>query len=476
MKTVRSIAIIAAVVLVVGGAAWYGVNASRAGRVAEAQAAATPTPSEQVRRGPIEAIVSATGKVAADRTAALTFKISGQVQRVLVSDGESVTAGDVLVALDDRDLRNQVERAEASLATAKARLAQAKLPPTEGQVAAAQAAVTAANASLEKLLAGPTEADLRSAQLAIDSAKNQLWGAQAQRDATKGNPMSSGGSKDAAEAQVLVAEVAVQQAELALARLQEPPRAEDVAAARAQVQQAQAQLAQLHERPSAEDIAVAEASVHEAELALRLAQEALSDAQLVAPFDGTIASVTVNEGELVAPGSPAVLIADTSALELEVLLDEVDVAQVANGQAVRLTFDALPGQVVEGEVISVAPAATSTTGGQAFEVTVRFAQGELPVRIGMSASVDIVTQRVEDALLLSNRAIEADRAAGRYYVNRKTALGSERVEVKIGLRDDDVTQILEGLEAGDTIILPVIDVSGSAMPSLPFGPMGGQRP
>jgi HlyD family secretion protein len=476
MKAVRTIAIVVVVILVLGFAAWYGLGALRASRTAAAQAAATPAPSEEVRRGPIEETVSATGNVAADRTAALTLRTSGQVQRVLVREGQTVEAGDVLVELDDTDLRGQVERAEASLATARARLGQAKLPATEGQIAAAQASVASATASLNKLLAGPTEMELQSARLSIDSAKNQLWGAQAQRDATKGNPVSSGGNKDSAEAQVLVAEVAVQQAELSLAKLQAPPQAEDVAAARAQVQQAQAQLAQLDERPSVEEIAVTQASVNEAELALKLARQSLSNARLEAPFAGTVLSVNVNEGEWAAPGSPAVRIADTGTLVLDVLLDEVDVAQVHEDQAVRLTFDALPSQMAEGMVDRMAPGATQTSAGQAYGVTVHFVRGELPVRVGMSAKVDIVTQHVNDALLVSNRAIEADRAAGRYYVNRKTALGSERVEVKIGLRDDNATQIVEGLEVGDTILQPTIDVGGDSAMPMGFGALRGQTP
>ena len=70
--------------------------------------------------------------------------------------------------------------------------------------------------------------------------------------------------------------------------------------------------------------------------------------------------------------------------------------------------------------------------------------------LGMTANVDIVVASAEDALLVPNRAIEADREAGCFYVTRRRAQGAtERVEVLIGLRDESHTQILEGLEEGD---------------------------
>ena len=75
----------------------------------------------------------------------------------------------------------------------------------------------------------------------------------------------------------------------------------------------------------------------------------------------------------------------------------------------------------------------------------------------MTADVDVVTDSAEDALLVPNRAIEADRAEGRYYVTRQRGDGTtERLEVVIGLRDEVSTQILEGLEEGDIVVLPKV--------------------
>jgi HlyD family secretion protein len=475
--------------VVAGGAALY-ISADSGSTVVAQDAA----PLAGVVIGRIEETVSATGSVTSGREARLVPAISGRVIEVTVAEGQQVAEGDVLLTLDAGSLENQVARAEASLATAKARLEQAKLPAseaeiaqaqarldqakrsaTEAEIAAAQASVDSAQANLDKLLAGATAYDLESAKLSVDSARNQLWSAQANRDATNGSRGASGAQKDQAEAQVLIAEVAVQQALVAQTRLQAPPRDEDIAAARAQVSQAEAQLAQTLERPKAEELALAQAQldqtlerpraedvltvqaqVDEAMLSLTQARDSLADATLVAPFAGTVVNITVNEGEWAMAGSPVVHLVDTDALKLQIILDEADVAQVAEGQAAYIDLDAFPKQKVRGTVESVASAATQTSGGVAYEVDTAIETDGLPIRLGMTARVDIVTRSVEDALLLPNRAIEADREAAKYYVTRKTALGSERIEVTIGLRDDDHTQVVSGLREGEQVLLQTV--------------------
>ncbi|MHB1295206.1 MAG: efflux RND transporter periplasmic adaptor subunit [Anaerolineae bacterium] len=468
MKTVRTLGIIVLVVVV-------GLFIVRRLMPEPPSATAqTPTtaPTAEVTRGAIQQTVSASGSLVAESQAGLVVSASGRVEEVLVAEGDTVTKGQELLRLATRSAEEQVARAEASLATTRARLAQAKLPASEAEIAATQATIDSAQAKLDGLLAGPTEYELRTAQLKVDTAKNQLWAAQGSRDASWSSPTGSQGSRDAAEAQVLVAEVAVQQAELALQELQAPPSDEDIAAARAQVDQAVAQMAKLRESPRAEDIAIYEAQVAEAEMTLSQAQAGLADAVLVSPMDGVVVSADISAGEWAAPGSPIIVVASTGEPLVEVLLDEVDVAEVAVGQTALIHLDALPGQEVTGTVSFVAPAATETSKGVAYRVKIAFDAGDLPVHLGMTTQVDIVTQGVADALLVPNQAVTADRETDRYWVNRRTALGAtERIEVKIGIRNDDYTQILEGVAAGDTVVLgtlesPTVTLPGFGMPGV----------
>ena len=136
---------------------------------------------------------------------------------------------------------------------------------------------------------------------------------------------------------------------------------------------------------------------------------------------------------------------------------------------------------VEGKsVVFVAPSSTNVSGAVAYAVEIRFDPGEYPVRLGMTADVDIVVDSAGDALLVPNRAIEADREAGRYYVTRQKSLGgTERLEVRIGMRDQANTQILEGVEEGDKLVLPTIPEqgadSGFGGPGEGRGMFGGMR-
>jgi HlyD family secretion protein len=201
----------------------------------------------------------------------------------------------------------------------------------------------------------------------------------------------------------------------------------------------------------------------------------LDDALITAPFNGTVLSVEIREGEWGTPGAPAIVLAATEPLILEANIDEVDVAQVSEGQVALLSFDALKGmqgEPIPGEVTYIAPASTNVGGAVAYGMEVSFSPGDLPVRLGMTADVDIVADSAEDTLLVPNQAVESDRAAGRYYVTILRPDGTtERVEVVIGLRDESQTQILEGLEEGAAVVLPQVPEQISTEQQ--FGPPGG---
>ena len=480
----------------------------------QAAEAEETAPTAVVTRGSIEQTISATGNIVADQQASLTFASSGEIADVLVEKGQQVELGEVLARLDTTSLEWQIARSQASLETAQARLEQAQLPASAEDLAAAQAALDSAIANYDKVKAGPTNEDLAAAQAAVDTAIASVQQAQAAYDRIKHQPdvemrqealnlQNATISLEQAQANydaqanrptqsdLTAAEAQVVQARATLASLLDNPTDSDLAAAESQVAQAQANLDALLERPKAEDIAVQQAQVDEAALALAQTQSQLDDALIRAPFAGTVLAVNVSEGEWASPGAPAIVLATTEPLILDVNVDEVDVAQLAEGQTAYLTFDALDDAGVSGTVIYISPASTNVGGAVAYAVDVSFSprdtladpstgsgQGSgqvLPVRLGMTADVDIVTGSAEDALLVPNRAIEADRAAGRYYVIRQLAGGTtERLEVFIGLRDEANTQIVEGLEEGDIVVLPVIPEQVES--ERQFGPGQGGGP
>ena len=521
MKTALRIGgILLIVAILVGAGAFFFMREQRS---AEAETAETD-PTAVVQRDSIAETVTATGNVDAEQRATLTFASSGTIDQVLAAKGQEVAAGDVLASLDTSSLEWQIVRSQAAVDTAQTRLAQAKQPASEADLASAQAAldnaktnyenvkdgasaedlasaraaVDSAKANLKRVKDGPTREELAAAQAALDNAKAQVQQAQAAYDRVRYAPdiqarqeslnlqnatisleqaqaNYDAAAKGATAADLAAAEAQVAQAQAQLAQLLDQPSASALAAAEAQIVQAEAQLAQLLERPKDEDVAVFEAQLQEAEVALAQAQSQLDDAVIVAPYHGAILAVEVREGEWATPGAPAFIVAATEPLVLAVNVDEVDVAYLSEGQTAYLFFDALKDLQSEGtvgEVTYIAPASTNVGGAVAYPVEVSFSPGELPVRLGMTADVDIVIDSAEDALLVPNRAIEADRAAGRYYVHLPKSDGTtQRIEVQIGMRDENRTQILEGLKEGDIVVLP--QVPEQTETEQRFGPRGG---
>jgi HlyD family secretion protein len=514
-KTIRVGLVLLAVALLVG----TGALVLRRQKDSTSVEAAAPT--AVAARGSIEETISATGNVSARQESTLAFTSSGSIDKVLVEEGQEVAAGQALARLDTSSLEWQVARAQASLNTAEARLVQAQKPATAEDVASAQAALDSAVANLEKVKqgataedlasaqaaldsansnyakvkAGPTDADLAAAQAAVESARAALQQAQSSYDRVKDRPNvemlpeslnlqnatieynRAQANYEAAKNHPTASELAsaraqVVQAEAQLAQVKDRPTAAELKSAEAQVAQAQAQLDQLKARPNTEDVAVFQAQVEEAKIALSQAESQLDDAVITAPFDGTILSVRISDGEWASPGSPAITIASTSSLILDVNVDEVDIAQLAEGQTAYVTFDALKGELARGTVVRISPVSTNVSGAVAYPIQIGIDPGQLPVRLGMTANVDVVVAQSEDALLVPNRAIEADREAGRYYVTRQLSDGTiQRLEVRIGLRDSTHTQILEGLKEGDLVVLPELPPqdTGSNQMGGPFG-------
>jgi HlyD family secretion protein len=507
--------IIGIVIVVVAVLALFGFRRL----TASSQPATADLETAVVERGTMTASVSASGTVEARRQAALMFKTPGRVAEVYVEAGDQVAAGDPLVKLDTSELELQVAQARAGLAAAQARLAQLKAGPSAADLAAAQAAVDSAQAQLDKLKAGPDETDVQAARAALDSAqknlnkvlagpdqfeldqakrnvdqaRNQLFSAQSQRDSICGRtglsteealargviPASSSECHQA-KAQVLIAQVNVDQAAAAYEKLKAPPDEAAVAAARAQVAQAQAQLQRLLEGaseaelaaaqaqarqaeaqleklkagPSEEELAAAQAQVDQARAALDQAELALKNATLVAPMAGTVASVGVTEGELVSAARPAVVLIDTSEFKIVMAIDETDIGKIEVDQPATITLDAFPGERLSGHVTEVSPAGTVQQGIVTYGVTVRPDPTEMSLRPGMTAGVDIVVAKKDNVLLVPNRAVRTQEGKRVVLVPR----GNETVpvEVETGLRNDQFVEIKSGLSEGDRVITSVV--------------------
>jgi HlyD family secretion protein len=120
---------------------------------------------------------------------------------------------------------------------------------------------------------------------------------------------------------------------------------------------------------------------------------------------------------------------------------------------VTITLDALPDETLSGYVDHIADTAQLDTGVVTYAVTIRLNPTTAPLRVGMTTNVDIVTEERDDVLLVPNRFIRIDRTTGQAFVERAQGDQVQPIEIQIGLRDETSSEVLAGLEEGDTVVL-----------------------
>lgn len=228
--------------------------------------AATTTPQRQtvaVTQGDLQVTIQGSGSVQPARTVDLSFQSSGQVSDVLVKAGDTVTKGQTLATIDNRDLQLQVQQAEANLKTAQVKLAQTKNGnATPQDLAQAQASVNSAKANLQQTRTGNTTvADLRNAQAAIISAQAKL------------NQVLNG---NASASDIASAEANVRAAQAKLDALKNPSP-DKLSAAQTTLAQAQSALQTTQTSAAANKEKANQAQAQAAD-AVRIAQQAYSDA------------------------------------------------------------------------------------------------------------------------------------------------------------------------------------------------------
>jgi multidrug efflux pump subunit AcrA (membrane-fusion protein) len=184
--------------------------------------------------------------------------------------------------------------------------------------------------------------------------------------------------------------------------------------------------------------------------------------------------VHVSEGEIAS--GIVVELADLNSLEVVLSVDEVDIGLVAIGQTAVLNLESWPDTDITGEISTITPNATANNNATVtYDVHVSLAQTDLPILLGMTANADLITAEKENVLLVPNAAIQADRANGTYSVNRvhrnpEGNITTEEVQVTIGLRDNQFTEITSGLNEGDELLI------GSTAPIINFGGPGNGGP
>lgn len=381
-------------------------DAVRWGMTANADIVPTVSSNTTTQAAPRTAKVSANGKVVPAQKTTLSFALPGQVIDLRVDVGSTVKKGDVIARLDTSILDAEVAKAETAVKVAQANLDRIKTGPRAEQVAEAQSNLEAIKSIVEQSAAsrdevkdGPTQTEIDNARAAAQQAYITMVAARTKKDLLeqdKEHHKTTSKTVDDADKQYAIANRDYEAAQQRLNKLLSGADANTLRAAQAdlgaasadyQAQQAQLNLLLAGARP--EDVAVAESNLAQAQAALERTRATRQQAELIAPFDGTIGDVPIRQSQYVDAGAPIVLIADLSGLRIETTdLNEKDIADIAIGSKADVTFDALPGINIEGTVTQIAPKSTKSSGVN-YAITINLTEVPERLRWGMTALVDM---------------------------------------------------------------------------------------
>jgi HlyD family secretion protein len=365
--------------------------------------------------------------------------------------GEEVKAGQLLAQLDTADLELALRQADIALRQAQSQARQLDEGPSASDLAAAEAALASAQAAYQELLKGSDRDQLAAARASVEQARVAVEQAQQAYDKIKDVP---GASMLPQSQQLQQATINYETAQAQYRVTARGANQAQIAQGQAQIAQAQAALDKLKKGPTKEQKEIAQASVDQAQVALEQAQRRLANARVTAPWPGVLTAVNAVQGTLAQPGAPAFQLADLNRFHIDVQVDEVDIANLAEGQRVTIEVDALPEQKLTGAVASIAPTAqTSATTGTTYKVRIDMDPTDLPLRAGMSATATITSSARDNVLLVPNRAVQRDRETSKTFVERLVQGVPQQVEVRLGLRDEQQSEVRAGLEEGDQIAI-----------------------
>jgi len=402
-------------VLAVGGAVAFPVwHAHQAARTA---AAIDPENIATVALGDVEKSINSSCKVIANLEVEIKCRASGEVKALPVDISQNVKAGDLLCQLDPTDEKLAVRSAEAAVAQSTARAAQARLNLQQAQ----QNLLTTRKRDDAALASAKVKAvNLRAkAARQTELAKQHLGSTEDMENAQTDAAL--------AEADLNGAEVAIE--ELGQQEIQCQAKAQDVRTAEAQLQQDQ--------------------------INLDIQKQQLAYTTVNAPIDGTVSSLNVQLGTMIASGTTGfssgttiMTLSDLSRIFVIASVDSSDIGEVRVGQQARVTVDSFPNRTFAGKVVRLAVKGTTASNVVTFEVKVEVLDDHKDLlKPEMSGNVTIVEDQRHGVLMIPVWAII--HRNGQTLVKIET--GGDKT-IKLGLQGPETAEVAEGLSAGERIV------------------------
>lgn len=459
-----------------------------------------------VGKGVVQSTVSGNGTLEPAQKVELSFGASGEVTAIKVKAGEKVTKGQVLAEVDSSSARASLASAEAKLIEAEEAVEAAEeaeeedeeseevayeggaqtvlvgLMSTEGTAAAK--GDEAEEEAAEKAAAEEAEAEKKAAEKAAAEAEK--------KPSKKGEAAAKGGGEEAEEPGASEgANAGADQEDAgganqdAAAESESSPPAEGASGGGSETGGAEsggAETGGSETGAGGVSLPTAEANLREARLSVRSARQEVRETTLRAPISGTIASVSGAVGETVSGGASGggdsegstpggtgdesgggggeafMVLAQLHRLKMEVSFSEADIGKVRAGQTATVAIDAMEGTELAGRVtkVSVLPEEGSS-GVVEYPATILLTQSAKGLRAGMSASAEVVVEQVKNALTVPSEAIS--QAPGGKTVTVEEDGEEVTKTVTTGLVGDETTEVVSGVKAGQTLVLPEATVA-----------------
>ena len=378
----------------------------------------------KVTRRTVKAYVSAIGTIESTTTVTVGTQVSGPLSEVLVDFNSPVKEGQVLARIDPTELLAAQARAQATFESALAGLtsAQADLSAQNAGVRQAEVAIASAQASLSQVrgTVEAAKAGVANSQASLESRKAEMANnlvqykrsedlvnreliALSDRDQARTTYLVSAAGVQTAEAAVSQSKAQLVQAEAQLAGAQN-----EIRAARARVASARAQVEGANARVTA-----ASASVQQAQAGVTQASVKVQQTTITSPISGVVIDRKVDEGQTVQASfnTPELftIARDLSKMQVKAEVSEADIGRITEGALVKFTVDAYPGREFEGAVQQVRSAPDTedkaTSNVVVYGVMVTADNTDLLLKPGMTATVEILAEKLEKAMVIPSQAL-----------------------------------------------------------------------
>jgi multidrug efflux pump subunit AcrA (membrane-fusion protein) len=390
------------------GGSKANVHNDEAGTAATPKAVDVTTATAIVRELP--RFFEATGSLAGDQQTDVAPQTSGKVVALGVDIGTHVKRGQMLVKLDDGELKLRVEQSLAQVEQAKASLRQAE----------------------EKIGLRPGQAFDPNRVAEVGAARATL---------------------DLAEKNLVRAEKLIESGDVSRSFYDEQRSRRDQLK-----EQYEAALAQA--RQNYAGVAVASTNVANAEAALALARQSLSYSVIPAPIDGFVAERTADLGEYVSPQQKVATIVRINPLRMRIDIPEQAISEVQVGQSVSVTTSAWPDKNFSGRIARIAPSVSATSRTLTVEAEIENRSGAL--KPGQFATVRILQPRPVAAVLIPARGVITEAGVSRVFVI-KEGHAEQRV-VQLGQSEGDLIEIKSGVSSNEQVATSNLEQLSDGMP------------